>query len=106
MRDCQAAVGRRLTAQTWYVIMTKLMLGEPYTISWLNDEQREWARLTPEQRYMESCQLWSTYLAFGGSLDPEPDSQSHFDFPELQRAVPGDGRPPGGQAGVYFIRRR
>ena len=77
------------------------MSREPYMMSWLNEEQLEWARLTPEQRYRESCQLWSTYLALGGSLDPEPDSQSPFDFPELQRAVPGDGR-----SGVHFIRRR
>jgi hypothetical protein len=67
----------------------------------LNEEQLEWARLTPQQRYIESCKLWSTYLALGGSLDPEPDSQSPFDFPELERAVPANGR-----SGVHFIRRR
>ena len=66
-----------------------------------NEEQEEWARLKPEQRYIESSKLWSTYLGLGGSLDPEPDSQSPFDFPELQRAVPADGR-----SGVHFIRRR
>ena len=66
-----------------------------------NEEQADWARLTPVQRYIESCELWATYLALGGSLDPEPDSQSPFDFPELQRAVPPDGR-----SGVYFVRRR
>ena len=66
-----------------------------------NEERAEWARLTPEQRYVESCKLWITYLEFGGSLDPEPDSQSPFDFPELQRAVSVDGR-----SGVHFIRRR
>ena len=65
-----------------------------------NDEQAEWAKLTPQQRYIESCKLWSTYLALGGSLDPEPDSQSPFDFPELERAVPADGR-----SGVHFVRR-
>ena len=67
----------------------------------LNEEQTEWAKLTPQQRYIESCKLWSTYLALGGSLDPEPDSQSPFNFPELERAVPADGR-----SGVHFIRRR
>ena len=66
-----------------------------------NEEQAEWAKLTPQQRYIESCKLWSTYLALGGSLDPEPDSQSPFNFPELQCAVPADGR-----SGVHFIRRR
>jgi len=66
-----------------------------------NEEQKEWAMLSPAERYVESCKLWSTYLALGGSLDPEPDSQSPFDFPELQRAVSPDGR-----SGVYFVRRR
>jgi len=66
-----------------------------------NEEQQEWAKLTPRQRYIESSKLWSTYLALGGSLDPEPDSQSPFNFPELQCSVPPHGRP-----GVYFIRRR
>jgi len=66
-----------------------------------NEEEEEWAKLSPQQRYIESNKLWSTYLTLGGSLDPEPDSQSPFDFPELQRAFPADGR-----AGVHFIRRR
>lgn len=64
------------------------------------DEWVEWARMTPAERYLESAKLWATYLALGGSLDPEPDSQSPFDFPELQRAVSPDGR-----SGVHFIRR-
>ncbi len=41
----------------------------------------EWAeryRLSPVERWQESEKLWQTYLAFGGSLDPEPDSQSPF----------------------------
>lgn len=67
----------------------------------LNEEEAEWAKLTPQQRYIESCKLWSTYLALGGSLDPEPDSQSPFHFPELECAVPVDGR-----SGVHFVRRR
>lgn len=66
----------------------------------MNEEQEGWIKLKPEQRYVESCKLWSTYLALGGCLDPEPDSQSPFDFPELQRAVPANGR-----SGVYFVRR-
>ena len=77
------------------------MTGDVDFTQFLNEEQLEWARLTPQQRYIESCKLWSTYLALGGSLDPEPDSQSPFDFPELERAVPADGR-----SGVHFIRRR
>lgn len=64
------------------------------------DEWVEWARMTPARRFEESSKLWATYLALGGSLDPEPDSQSPFDFPELERAVSSDGG-----AGVRFIRR-
>jgi hypothetical protein len=52
-----------------------------------NEEQREWASLTPQERFIESCKLWEIYLSLGGSLDPECDSQSPFDFPELQRAT-------------------
>ena len=69
--------------------------------SFFNEEQEDWAKLTPEQRYVESSKLWPIYVAFGGSLDPEPDSQSPFDFPELQRSTSAHGRP-----GVHFIRRR
>jgi len=64
------------------------------------EEWVEWALKTPEERFIESAKLWQTYLALGGSLDPEPDSESPFDFPELQRAVSPDGR-----SGVHFIRR-
>jgi len=41
-------------------------------------EWAEWYRLTPAQRWLESEKLWQTYLALGGSLDPEPDTQSPF----------------------------
>jgi hypothetical protein len=63
-------------------------------------EEEEWENMTTVERYIESSKLWKIYLSFGGSLDPEPDSQSPFDFPEMQRAVPVDGR-----SGVYIIRR-
>ena len=38
-------------------------------------EWAEWYRLTLFKRWLESEKLWQTYLALGGSLDPEPDSQ-------------------------------
>jgi hypothetical protein len=41
-------------------------------------EWAEWYRLTPVQRWLESEKLWQTYLALGGSLDSEPDTQSPF----------------------------
>jgi hypothetical protein len=48
-------------------------------------EWAEWYRLTPVQRWLESEKLWQTYLALGGSLDPEPDTQSPFFDPKEAR---------------------
>jgi hypothetical protein len=64
------------------------------------DEWQEWYRLTPQQRWRETEKLWAQYLAQGGSLDPEPDSQSPFNFPELWSTRPVDGRP-----GMRILRR-
>lgn len=64
------------------------------------DEPDEWAALTPQERWAESEKLWALYLAMGGSLDPPPDSQSPFDFEEMQRAV-----PPLRRAGLHRLRR-
>ncbi len=44
----------------------------------VGEEWAEWYRLTPAQRLPETSRLWQTYLALGGSLDPEPDTQSPF----------------------------
>lgn len=65
-----------------------------------NEEWIEWALMTPAQRFVESNRLWEIYLAWGGSLDPEPDLQSPFDCEELERAVPGDGG-----TGLHIVRR-
>jgi hypothetical protein len=64
------------------------------------DEWLAWYRLTPQERWAESMKLWEFYLAMGGSLDPEPDSQSPFDADYPRRQVPADGRP-----GVRVVRR-
>ncbi len=56
------------------------------------DEWIEWYKLTPLERWEETEKLWSQYMSMGGSLDPEPDSQSPFDFPELRGSRPIDGR--------------
>ena len=48
-------------------------------------EWAEWYRLTPVQRWLESEKLWQIYLALGGSLDPEPDTQSPFFDPDEAR---------------------
>ena len=64
----------------------------------VEDEWAEWYRLTPVQRWLESEKLWQTYLALGGSLDPEPDTQSpFFDLRAPRRAL-----LMGGQACVFY----
>ena len=63
-------------------------------------EWAEWYRMTPQERFAESQKLWETYLALGGSLDPEPDTQSPFFDAEEWRANAADGRP-----GVRVLRR-
>lgn len=54
----------------------------PITIEQLTesvgDEWMEWYRMTPAERWRASGQLWEVYVAMGGSLDPEPDTQSPF----------------------------
>lgn len=42
------------------------------------DKEAEWLTLTPAQRILETTKLWEFYIALGGSLDPEPDTQSPF----------------------------
>jgi hypothetical protein len=64
------------------------------------DEWQAWYALTPQERWAESMKLWEFYLAVGGSLDPEPDSQSPFDSDYAPGPVPADGGP-----GVRVIRR-
>jgi hypothetical protein len=45
-------------------------------------EWLDWYRLSPQERLRESGKMWAAYLALGGSLDPEPDTQSPFYDPE------------------------
>jgi hypothetical protein len=66
----------------------------------LDEEWLDWYQMTPGERWKESLKLWSFYLQVGGSLDPEPDTQSPFDDAFTSRSVSPDGR-----AGVRLIRR-
>ena len=66
----------------------------------VGEEWAEWYRLTPIQRWLESEKLWQTYLALGGSLDPEPDSQSPFFDEREARESAAHGRP-----GLRVLRR-
>ena len=66
----------------------------------VGEEWAEWYRLTPAQRWAESEKLWEIYLALGGSMEPEPDTQSPFFDP---RDLPP--RSVRHRAGVKVIRR-
>ena len=66
----------------------------------VGEEWAEWYRLTPAERFIESARLWDTWLALGGSFEPEPDTQSPFFDAEEWRANAADGR-----SGVRVLRR-
>ena len=66
----------------------------------MGEEWAEWYRLTPLERWRESEKLWQSYFLLGGSLDPEPDTQSPFFDASAQSTRAADGRP-----GVRVIRR-
>jgi len=65
------------------------------------DEEQEWLYLTPAQRIKESAKLWKLYLALGGNLDPEPNPQSPFYFPEIRSKKSSHRR-----TGMHYLRRR
>src|SRR5687768_14025533 len=67
----------------------------------VDPETLAWWSLTLAQRFVESQKLWATFLALGGSLDPEPDRQSPFYFPEAPSTRAVDGG-----SGVRVVRRR
>jgi len=58
----------------------------------VGEEWAEWYRLTPQERFEESSKLWETYLALGGSLEPEPDTQSPFFDADEWREAASHGR--------------
>jgi hypothetical protein len=66
----------------------------------VGEEWAEWYSMTPQERWKESSKLWATYLALGGSLEPEPDTDSPFFDAEEWRAMSAHGRP-----GVRVLRR-
>jgi hypothetical protein len=63
-------------------------------------EWAEWYRMTPAERWEASARMWADFLALGGSLDPEPDTQSPFFDPDEWRAIAADGGP-----GLRSVRR-
>lgn len=52
-----------------------------------SEEELEWMLMSPSERMEESQKLLAKYLYLGGSLDPEPDPQSPFYFPEDQNDI-------------------
>jgi len=70
------------------------------TFEEMPDEWQEWLALTPIERFRQSEKLFAQYLAMGGSLDPDPDPTSPFDFPETWRPGVAHGR-----AGLRVVRR-
>jgi hypothetical protein len=66
----------------------------------ISPEWVDWYLLTPEERWRESSILWNTFLSLGGSLEPEPDTDSPFFDAPSWRPLPVDGRP-----GVRVLRR-
>ena len=66
----------------------------------VGEEWADWYSLTPMERWRESAKLWEVYLSLGGSLDPEPDTQSPFFDREAPSSRPVDGRP-----GLRVVRR-
>lgn len=73
---------------------------DPAFLPGLEEEWLEWYRLSPARRFQESEKLWAVYLSLGGSLDPEPDSQSPFDLLREGREGLADGR-----TGLHLVRR-
>lgn len=63
-------------------------------------EWAAWYRLTPEERWEKSQAMWADFLALGGSLDPEPDTQSPFFNAQEWRQSAAHGR-----SSVRIVRR-
>jgi hypothetical protein len=55
-------------------------------------EWLDWYHLTPAERWEHSTRLWETFRTLGGSLEPEPDTESPFFDAASWRPTPVDGR--------------
>jgi len=66
----------------------------------VGEEWAAWYRLSPVKRWRESERLWEIYIKLGGSLDPEPDTQSPFFDPNAPGTRTADGR-----LGMCVLRR-
>jgi len=66
----------------------------------VGEEWAAWYRLSPVERWRESEKLWSVYFQLGGSLDPQPDTQSPFFDSSSPSTRSANGRP-----GMRILRR-
>ena len=66
----------------------------------VGEEWASWYRLSPQERWRESEKLWQVYFYLGGSLEPEPDTQSPFFDPAAPRPGAAQGR-----LGMRILRR-
>ena len=84
---------------------SKFLTRRPFTteeaqLLGIEEEWAEWYLLSPAERWKRSSEMWTTFLMLGGTLDPEPDTQSPFHDPEAPSAISSHGR-----AGLRIIRR-
>jgi len=49
-----------------------------HQIPGMEEETLDWYGLSPVERFEESMKLWKIFILAGGSLEPEPDTQSPF----------------------------
>ena len=66
----------------------------------IEEELFDWYSLSPSERWKESRKLWDFYISMGGSLDPEPDTQSPF-----YSAVRKSETSSHGRSGLRVLRR-
>lgn len=83
-----------------YVVEDASLDDENDEYDFCSAEWLAWYRLTPAQRWKETERLWQVYLELGGSLDPEPDTQSPFFDADSWSSTHVDGR-----AGLHIVRR-
>jgi hypothetical protein len=69
-------------------------------VDYCEPEWAEWYVMTPQQRWAESARLRQMYLDLGGTLDPEPDTQSPFFDADEWRELFAHGGP-----GLRAVRR-
>lgn len=64
---------------------------QPDLESIIDEQWLAWYLLSPMERWNASQEMWREYLAMGGSLEPEIDSQSpFFDLDDAVGGLPPD----------------